>query len=80
MLTLGRLVLAEKDRKLGEDAHVCPLQAETSFQKADDLLEVAAALVHGDERTELLSMNNDVKTADFSLKTRPDVKNLSLRY
>lgn len=61
------LVLVKEGSELGEDTHMCPLQAKITFQKADDLLKVAAALERGDEGAELLSMNNNVETTDFGL-------------
>ena len=66
--TLLGLVLAVQDRKLSEDTHMRPLQAEAGFEEADDFLKVTAALIHRDEGTELLSMDDDVKTTDLSLE------------
>ena len=44
-LTLSRLVFAEQNGQLSENTHVRALQAQSSFQKTDDLLEVPAAFI-----------------------------------
>ena len=52
ILTFGRPVFAQQNRKLGEDTHVCALQTQASFQKGNDFVEMAATFVHLDERIE----------------------------
>ena len=68
-LTFSRFILAQKDRQLGEDAHVRSLQAKPSFQQANDFFKVAATFIHDYQTTKLFGMYNDIETTNLCLNS-----------
>lgn len=62
---LLRLELGVEDGKLGEHAHVGPLQAQRSLQQSDELLKVPTVLIVADQVLQLISVNYYVKATDL---------------
>jgi len=61
-----RVVLRKSNAQVGEHSHVRSLKTKASFKEADELVKVAIALVLLDKLRKLLSMNNEVETANLS--------------
>lgn len=58
-----RFVFAVKDGEFGEHAHMRSFESESSLEKVDEFLEVAAVLVVVDEVLELVGVHDDVQAA-----------------
>eukprot|EP00128_Syssomonas_multiformis_P005980 Colp12_sorted_trinity150504_noHs@23513 len=62
---LLRAVLGVEDGKLGEHTHVGTLKAKTSLEERDKLIKVAASLIVVDKLLKLVSVDNNVETANL---------------
>uniref|UniRef100_A0A1I7SU87 Secreted protein n=1 Tax=Bursaphelenchus xylophilus TaxID=6326 RepID=A0A1I7SU87_BURXY len=63
---LLRLVLGVKNGQFSEHSHMSSFESECSFEKANQLLEVAGLLIIIDQFLQFVSMNNNMKTTDLS--------------